>query len=213
MPTRIPSIAIVTIAFLLLAAGTHAQCLAPLVIGGELRASDCQLEMHVVNPNNEPFFDLRGRVNNRQTCRDGDPTCDADGATDGTCTFQLASCFNCTDPLLPECVPIPAASYAIARPRLDSANPVDAANAEAMAAAVAALAGTRDPEHPYVVEFDPLFADAACTALTPFKVPLRQTASGLRTRRYTMRARSIAPTPTGLRWDADALRLICVPQE
>jgi hypothetical protein len=213
VPTRILSVAVATFAVLALAAGAHAQCLTPLVIGGELRASDCQLEMHVVNPNNDPFFDVFGRVNNRQTCRDGDPSCDTDGAADGTCTFQLASCFNCNDPLLPECVPIPAASYAITRPRLSDPDPINSANAEAMVAAVAALAGMRNPEWPYIVEFDPLFIDAACTALAPFKVPLRQTSRGLRTRRFTLRARSIAPTPTGLRWDADGLRLICVPAE
>jgi len=213
MRTRFAPAVLATLSLLVALTSAHAECLAPLVIGGELRASDCQLEMHVVNPTNVPFFDVFGRVSNRQTCRDGDPSCDADGTADGTCTFQLASCFNCNDPLLPECVPIPATSYAITRPQLSGPNPIDIENAEAMAAAVAALAGTRNAQRPYIVDFDPPFIDAACTALTPFKIPLRQTTSGPRPRRFTLRARSIAPGAAGLRWDADGLRLMCVPGE
>src|SRR5262249_34029492 len=32
-----------------------------------------------------------------QTCRDGDPGCDADGAADGVCTMRVALCANVFD--------------------------------------------------------------------------------------------------------------------
>jgi len=38
-------------------------------------------------------------------CRDGDPSCDADGTVDGTCTFDAALCLNVPDRGLPGCVP------------------------------------------------------------------------------------------------------------
>jgi len=31
-------------------------------------------------------------------CTDGDPSCDADGAVDGGCTFKMAACMNNVDP-------------------------------------------------------------------------------------------------------------------
>jgi len=37
------------------------------------------------------------------TCVDGDPTCDADGAADGRCTFEVAACVNNADPRFPTC--------------------------------------------------------------------------------------------------------------
>jgi hypothetical protein len=33
----------------------------------------------------------------RQTCRDGDPQCDADGVADGHCTMRVALCLNVFD--------------------------------------------------------------------------------------------------------------------
>src|SRR6266849_1857649 len=38
-----------------------------------------------------------------QTCIDGDPACDQDGATDGVCTFDVRACLNVTDVRLPHC--------------------------------------------------------------------------------------------------------------
>src|SRR5438094_136102 len=63
-----------------------------LVRGGGPRRSDCRAEWQVVNPTNTPFRDAQGEVSGLQTCRDGDATCDGDGAADGACTFRLAVC-------------------------------------------------------------------------------------------------------------------------
>ena len=74
-----------------------AECRLPLIAGGEAAKTDCQLELHVVNPTNEPFYDARGRVNPTQTCVDGDASCDADGSGhprgDETCRGREAHGF------------------------------------------------------------------------------------------------------------------------
>src|SRR5215510_11040632 len=40
---------------------------------------------------------LSGHNGNKVTCTDGDPTCDHDGACDGTCTFRIRLCVNQTN--------------------------------------------------------------------------------------------------------------------
>jgi len=45
-------------------------------------------------------------------CEDGDPSCDADGIQNGSCTFDVSVCTLQTDPLVPACVP-PTALTAI----------------------------------------------------------------------------------------------------
>ncbi|MGH7893521.1 MAG: hypothetical protein ACREQL_02580 [Candidatus Binatia bacterium] len=68
------------------------------VAGGGPAASDCYAAFEGV--------DATAGVNKVQ-CADGDP-CDADGATDGTCTFNLSVCAYET---LEGCTPQPVASY------------------------------------------------------------------------------------------------------
>ena len=70
---------------------------ADLIPGGGKLASDCVAEWRVDNPLNAPAVDNRGFPSPKQTCTDGDPTCDADGAADGVCTFRVALCFNAAD--------------------------------------------------------------------------------------------------------------------
>ncbi|HYC01549.1 MAG TPA: dockerin type I domain-containing protein [Candidatus Limnocylindrales bacterium] len=68
-----------------------------LVPGNGPRQTDCVSEWSVVNPQNEPYRDAVGMPSNEQTCRDGDPLCDHDGAADGKCTFHVGVCFNIVD--------------------------------------------------------------------------------------------------------------------
>jgi len=51
-----------------------------------------------------------------QACIDGDPSCDADGLSDGVCTFQVSACLNVTDALLPACHPHDMSFIKIRRP-------------------------------------------------------------------------------------------------
>jgi hypothetical protein len=62
----------------------------------------CQLEWHVVNPNNP--LDKFGLPDRDQVCVDNDPTCDSD-PTPGFCRFTTALCLNTTDPSLIACQP------------------------------------------------------------------------------------------------------------
>ena len=193
-------------------AQTFGECLEPLIIGGESRKSDCGLEIQVVNPNNDPFFDRRGLVNPNQTCTDGDKTCDFDEGVNGSCMFRMASCFNCTDPALPTCVADNIFEYGVFSPKITSRrSAVDRDNAQALVNAALAMGGGMHPKRSNVVLFDPPLSGPQCTAYVEIQVPLRVLRDGsLRMKRYTVRTRGIFEPYA---WDADYLRLICKPAE
>ena len=74
------------------------------------------------------------------TCIDGDPACDADGATDGGCTFRASACLNVTDARIPDCQPTSVDFLNIRRPSAsDPDDAVEAANAQALIPALEAL--------------------------------------------------------------------------
>ncbi len=155
-----------------------------LVPGKGSTATDCVIEWTVVNPFNEPAFDKKGYVSFKQICRDGDVTCDADGAIDGSCTFLLGACVNVEDDRLykrageePACNPSDIATVEIKKPRPTSTRPTEWANGQALRAAVADLS-PNDAEiggsRMEVVKFSPPYdARDACTRVVPFVVPLR----------------------------------------
>ncbi len=188
------------------------ECLAPLIIGGESRKSDCGLEIHVVNPNNDPFLDRRGLVNPSQTCTDGDPTCDFDGELNGSCMFRMASCFNCTDPVVPTCVADNLFEYGVFLPKITSRrSAVDRNNAQALLDAALAMGGNVHPKRANIVLFDPPLSGPQCTAFVEIQVPLRALPNGsFRKKRHTVRTRGIFEPFV---WDADYLRLICEPAQ
>src|SRR5207249_2653408 len=74
-----------------------------LVPGGGSRSLDCVAEWAVINPMNDPALGADGLPPTRQTCVDGDPSCDADGTVNDECAFTIAVCFTSADPQLPEC--------------------------------------------------------------------------------------------------------------
>jgi hypothetical protein len=63
---------------------------AARLLGGGARASDCMVVTDVAGVSAGP----RART---VRCRDGDPTCDADGTMDGRCAFRLRLCLGATD--------------------------------------------------------------------------------------------------------------------
>lgn len=69
---------------------------AVLIPGGGPPRSDCYLE-----------FDVQAHALTAHTaeCIDGDPTCDHDGACDGSCRVAVAACLNQHDPAVPNCTP------------------------------------------------------------------------------------------------------------
>src|SRR5207249_11690237 len=102
---------------------------AALAPGGGVARTDCLAESQVLNPSNTPFLDTHGRVNNVQTCHDGDPLCDAEGAVDGSCTFRVAVCLDVSDAGLPACGAIGIRAYRVTSPTPPVKSAVDRGNA------------------------------------------------------------------------------------
>ncbi|HJQ85043.1 MAG TPA: hypothetical protein VKA21_13250 [Candidatus Binatia bacterium] len=168
----------------------------PRVPGGGSRRSDCNAEWQVVNPTNTPFL-RHDRINNNQTCTDGDPNCDADRTVDGTCTFRVSICLNQTDPALASCTPAGATALVHVYPSRRAG--VLALN-DALLQALVDLGGTLTGHGLTDVAFDPALAGSVCTdfALLPVAV-------GERPR---LRYRATAASGTA---DPDKLRLLCSP--
>src|SRR5207249_2765530 len=140
-------------------------CMVPSGRGGRSCAGEwlVEQELFLVRRNHLPAP--------RQTCRDGDPQCDADGAADGHCTLRVALCLNVFDTRgpqlhargrrkgLPLCQPGTVHGARLLAPRASRRDPTAAANHQALAEAIGAL--------PL-----PTRLDAACTATVPVIVPV-----------------------------------------
>jgi hypothetical protein len=176
----------------------------PLVPGGANRRRGCWSELQVLNATNTPFLDSRGLVNALQVCRDGDAACDADRTVDGTCSFRLGVCLGAADATLPACTPGTTLSYTLRRPLPLSPDATDAANAQAVLAALVALGGTQGGTRQNVVSYDPALAAGTCTGLATFRVPTEGTAAGTRVLRGRVRQSGGAAA-------ADRVRLRCEP--
>jgi cysteine-rich repeat protein len=183
-----------------------------LIRGGGRRESDCMSEWPVNNPFNTPYFDSRGFPNFKQRCRDGDPLCDRDGAADGKCRFEVGVCLNVADPALP-CTPSQVGEWRLKKPRPDSSEAWEAANAVALRDAVLSLAaGTVGGTHQEVVTFSPpLGTEDVCTGLVGLDVPLRGPAAD-RPRTATVKTHALT-APGGGSKDTDKLKLICLPSD
>ena len=117
----------------------------------------------------------------RQTCRDGDPSCDLDGAADGRCTASVALCLNLYDFRYltragdAVCNPGEARAVGLVAPRANARNPAAAESARTLGAALAASFAEL-----------PTQRQTVCTAPVPVAVPL---GAGNRPGRLSLRAR------------------------
>jgi cysteine-rich repeat protein len=85
----------------------------------------------------------RGFASKTQSCIDGDPACDADGKTDGVCTFNVSGCLNVTDARLPRCTKRTINYVKIRQPDpLNASDAVGAANANQVVTALDGLGVT-----------------------------------------------------------------------
>jgi len=179
-----------------------------LVEGRGVARTNCLAEWRVVNPGNTPFRDVGGRVNDVQSCHDGDPACDADGAVSGVCAFRVAVCLHVTDPALPACVANQIDRYALGFPTpvTRSRSALDRPNAQALLDALVTLGGTQGGARNNVVRFSPALAAETCTPLATVRVPVTS-------RRGTVLRGRAAGTNAGNRrgTDADRLTLRCLP--
>jgi cysteine-rich repeat protein len=155
--------------------GCRSDCTYELIPGNAngSRSSErraCLLEWSVVNPNNAPPLDRRGRPNYVQTCTNNDPSCDFDlDPTDHICEFHVVACLNNTDPNLPMCSPRGVANpVRVIRPKLTN----DPGNYMSLSQALQSL---RDPSTGAMGLKMPVSAAATNLCSEPFsiRVPLR----------------------------------------
>jgi hypothetical protein len=145
----------------------------------------------------------------RLTVADGG-SADIDGATDGACVLHMLVCLNNTDPriLTPSgamCQSPDIDVFHLRAPKPDSSHAEDAANAQAILAAVKSLgANTVGGEHFNVVDYTaPVTTQNAC-ATTYVRIPLRH---GEATKK-TFKTR--IPRGDGTK-DLDTLTITCTP--
>jgi hypothetical protein len=174
----------------------------PAVPGGGAQTTDCVSEVPIMNPTNSPFVDNRGLVNRNQVCTDGNPDCDADRTADGVCTFRVAICFNQTDASLPSCTPTDVAQYKLNAPKPTSNDPEQAANGQALAAALVAIGGVQGGTKQNEFAFTP-FATPTCTALVEQTVTVKPSGVG----RRVIRGRT---ETSGGTVDRDTVKLRCL---
>jgi len=132
-------------------------------------SSNCFLEWAIENPNSPV---VNGFPSANQTCIDGDPACDADGASDGTCTFRLGACIDVDDPRLPTCHP-PAIKLLelLHPPPLNPADATDVVNLAQLVPALEALGPTFKAGSTVLSSGTPVTERNVCTPLLPFVVP------------------------------------------
>jgi cysteine-rich repeat protein len=187
-----------------------------LVPGGGSKTADCIAEWAVINPFNVPALGTDNLPSFKQSCVDGDPTCDFDGhpgEVNDSCTFRVALCFQNADPNLPTCTASTGiAKYVLVSPRPNSSDDVDAANATAVLGAFGRLSEvpTTGSAHNTLVFEPPLVLAAPdnCTEPVEIKVERR----GLSTRSEKFRINTWAGPSDGSSGakDTDTLLLKCL---
>ena len=174
------------------------------VLPGAARTHEgCFLEWNIVNTGNPKRGGFPGRI---QTCVDGDPTCDADGKTDGSCTFTVSACLNASDVRLPACHPPAISDVNLHRPNpIQPADSVDAANASLVVNALDALGVTVRSGTTIVHQGLPVALTNDCTPGLAIRVPHASGAVG-------RRVLSVAADDTaGRRMHGNRVKLVCTP--
>jgi hypothetical protein len=214
-------------------AGSAGNCKAASITGGGIAKTDCLLEWLVTNPDNPP--DKKGFPSAKQSCMDGDPSCDFD-TVEGKCTFHMATCLNVDDPRLvdkqgqPLCTPSDIAK-------------VDVTKADPLQGPLVALGGQAGGQctnkgkkgescqenadcdtapgngkcQGEFVFFDPPLDTERCTEEVSVVVPLKVTAKGaLKQATLTLKTKATTSLPAGEKkalTDTDSVQLSCLPGE
>jgi hypothetical protein len=188
---------------------TAAPTAAPVTLivpGGGTAVTDCVAEWTVVARAVDP------PPVTTVACTDGDPACDADGTVNDRCDFTVGLCFAGVDPRLPECAAAAGiATYTLQSPQPGAANPIDAANAARLVAALSDLfgvaAGGAGGNGFTLAPPLALAPPSNCTAPTTITVERR----GLTDRTELFRTRTIGTAAAGgTTEDRDTLQLTCV---
>jgi hypothetical protein len=152
----------------------------------------CAAEWYVRNPNN-----LRGVLSIRQSCVQGDRSCDQDNDPE-TCTFDLSVCLRVPDArLAPACTLDEIIKYSIRRPKVRT----DPVTTGALYSALGTLPGAvLDDPRGRDVRFEPKLGQTACTPSLAVPVPIGA--------RLVFRTRTAFASGVV---DLDTLRLECLP--
>lgn len=204
-----------------------------LIPGGGNATTDCILEWSVQNPQNP--LDKKGFPNIKQSCMDGDPTCDMDDEV-GQCTFAVQVCVNVQDPRLVDRNGVPVcAPFNLAELDIDKARDLEAALVT-LGGHAAGLCTNRakkgeecqtntdcDSEpgrgdgkcKGRLVFFVPPLATQSCTESQGIVVPLKSTPRGFKKASETLQAEAVTTVPDGERKaivDGDSLSFTCLPE-
>ena len=164
----------------------------------------CAFEWHV-----EPNLSRRdGLAGNTVRCADGQPFCDADGATDGACTFRVAGCLASADPRF-ACSGGEVSGVTLASPKPSTRDPDQQAAATSLLDALrTADPGSTGALDGAVVTYTPAAATPnACTDYVEVRVPVNAKGSRLRAGRLLLRA-AAASAAGGV---VDQVTLSCDP--
>ena len=164
--SRAPALAAVALTIGRIAAAQT--CPVDCVGGGRNRAADCLVEFAGIQTTDD-------------SCTDGNPSCDSDGAVNGVCTFPLSVCLNVEGD--PKCVPG-------GMTKLPSVRPARSPTAQLLTRAIAPL----DPTRP------------GCTP-PGIAVPLTTTLNGVKQTTARLAITAVA----GSRRDRNKLQLTCRP--
>ncbi len=187
---------------------------AAMIPGRGKAETDCIAEWVVDNALNVPATDRKGFPNSNQRCTDGDSSCDQDGSANGACVLRVGLCMNVADQRLIDkktgavaCTATTVAQWEATRPRPDSDETIEAANAISLRNAIAAIAATTvSGQHAQIVSFSPALGGSnVCTELVPITVPLKDAATS---GKAVLKARTTDAAGT---IDADLLKLRCDP--
>ena len=181
----------VTAIALLGAAGARADCSGGACIpGGGPAAADCQAEFFGTGLalNYPPHDPASPQPKTALHCYDGDAGCDADGAVDGTCTFNVNVCLANDDPNLADCAPASVDRVKV------KAKGAKRQSGTALKKAARALVPA---------------SAAACTAGQQLAVRIKK---GLRGRKAKTAVVTLRAESGGTR-DDDTLTLVCHPRE
>jgi pimeloyl-ACP methyl ester carboxylesterase len=175
-----------------------------LQIPGQGKPSiECALEWLMSNPAGAAVLDKFGHTSFKQSCTDGDPSCDFDN-TPGQCTFQMAMCVNVVDPSLGSCSSDSITAIDVLKPSANDAlnpnKPGDNLNR-------AALLGLFDADGPILL---PDTRDNDC-ALVNLVVPMKVGPMGLKSTRKNLKVRATFLKAGDRIKDSDVLKLTCNP--